>query len=186
VAAKHYLINSTNQISPKVLKKLTGKKGKTGNTGAPGVAGLSGAAGKEGPGGKNGTNGERGPSTAFNVNLGADVLNFPAKENEVLTVATLNLPAGNFSVVGKVDANNNATTIKLVECELLLGSTVIDPGNYGLRMGKDGEVDRLLVVLSGTGSLSSPGTATVVCKTDSVLGNYLNRAITATQVGSLG
>ena len=30
VAANHYLVNSTKQISPKVLKKLTGKTGKAG------------------------------------------------------------------------------------------------------------------------------------------------------------
>jgi len=43
LAAKHYLINSTKQISPKVLKKL---KGRTGRTGATGKAGLTG---REGP-----------------------------------------------------------------------------------------------------------------------------------------
>ena len=34
MAANHYLITSTKQINPKVLKKLTGKTGKTGATGA--------------------------------------------------------------------------------------------------------------------------------------------------------
>jgi hypothetical protein len=51
LAAKHYLINSTKQINPKVLKKLKGNTGKTGKTGATGVAG---AVGKEGPAGKQG------------------------------------------------------------------------------------------------------------------------------------
>jgi hypothetical protein len=46
LAATHYLINSTKQINPKVLKKLKGNVGKTG---------------KEGPAGKNGTNGATGP-----------------------------------------------------------------------------------------------------------------------------
>ena len=45
LAAKHYLISSTKQISPKVLKKL---KGATGKTGPQGVPGLTGPAGKEG------------------------------------------------------------------------------------------------------------------------------------------
>jgi hypothetical protein len=54
VAAKHYLINSTSQINPKVLKKL---KGASGKTGAAGPAGLNGTPGKEGPQGKQGTNG---------------------------------------------------------------------------------------------------------------------------------
>ncbi len=42
LAANHYLINSTKQINPKVLKKLAGKAGKTGATGATGAAGKEG------------------------------------------------------------------------------------------------------------------------------------------------
>ena len=41
-AAKHYLINSTKQINPKVLKKLKGAHGKTGATGPPGQTGSAG------------------------------------------------------------------------------------------------------------------------------------------------
>jgi hypothetical protein len=56
IAAKHYLINSTNQISPKVLKKLKtpgpagpmGPKGATGATGASGATGAGGATGAPG------------------------------------------------------------------------------------------------------------------------------------------
>ena len=54
LAANHYLISSTKQIKPSVLKKLTGKKGATGATGA---AGTPGASGKEGPQGKEGVAG---------------------------------------------------------------------------------------------------------------------------------
>jgi hypothetical protein len=52
-AAKHYLITSTKQISPKVLKSL---KGASGNNGAPG------AAGPAGPGGAQGAQGAQGPA----------------------------------------------------------------------------------------------------------------------------
>src|SRR5207237_1021276 len=68
LAAKHYLINSTKQISPSVLKKLkgkTGKTGKTGNAGATGLAGTPGTGGKEGKEGKEGKQGAEGaPGTA--------------------------------------------------------------------------------------------------------------------------
>jgi hypothetical protein len=57
MAANHYLINSTKQINPKVLKKLTGK---TGATGATGAIGPQGATGKEGPTGKEGSPGKEG------------------------------------------------------------------------------------------------------------------------------
>jgi hypothetical protein len=60
VAASHYLINSTKQINPKLVKKLKGAKGPTGPTGATGAAGAPGTAGKEGPGGKEGPPGKEG------------------------------------------------------------------------------------------------------------------------------
>ena len=37
LAARHYLINSTKQINPRVLNKLKGKTGKTGKTGRGGT-----------------------------------------------------------------------------------------------------------------------------------------------------
>src|ERR1700677_393664 len=51
VAAKHYLISSTKQIKPSVLKSLRGKTGKTGPQGLAGAPGSPGLTGKEGPAG---------------------------------------------------------------------------------------------------------------------------------------
>lgn len=62
-AAKHYLITSTKQINPKVLKALQGKAGPVGPAGEKGV---SGANGKDGTNGANGTNGKDGVSVAGN------------------------------------------------------------------------------------------------------------------------
>jgi hypothetical protein len=56
-AAKKYLITSTKQISPKVLKQL---QGKAGPAGAPGPAGPAGPAGPQGPAGANGKDGANG------------------------------------------------------------------------------------------------------------------------------
>jgi hypothetical protein len=56
LAAKHYLVNSTKQINPKVLKALHGKsgpQGPAGATGKEGSPGKEGKEGKEGVGGKN-------------------------------------------------------------------------------------------------------------------------------------
>src|ERR1700688_1864777 len=55
LAAKHYLISSTKQISPKVIKKLKGNTGPRGLAGATGATGAAGATGKEGQAGKEAT-----------------------------------------------------------------------------------------------------------------------------------
>jgi hypothetical protein len=57
LAATHYLINSTKQINPKVLRQLRGHTGRTGPPGPPGV----GSQGVEGPAGQRGTRGDPGP-----------------------------------------------------------------------------------------------------------------------------
>ncbi len=57
--AAKYLITSTKQISPSVLKKL---KGAAGPAGAPGAAGAQGAAGAAGANGEKGATGPTGPT----------------------------------------------------------------------------------------------------------------------------
>jgi Collagen triple helix repeat (20 copies) len=63
-AAKKYLITSTKQISPKVLKALKGAAGRAGNTGA---VGATGPAGPQGPAGAASAKGETGPAGAAGV-----------------------------------------------------------------------------------------------------------------------
>jgi hypothetical protein len=69
LAASHYLITSTKQISPKVLKALKGKAGANGANGVPGPAGTGavgpqGAAGSQGPAGLQGAEGPAGKDGA--------------------------------------------------------------------------------------------------------------------------
>jgi hypothetical protein len=59
-AAGHYLITSTKQISPRVLKQLKGANGANGANGASGAAGAAGATGPGGPQGPQGPKGETG------------------------------------------------------------------------------------------------------------------------------
>ena len=57
IAAGHYLITSTKQIHPSVIKKLkgaTGPAGARGSQGPAGTAGVAGAAGARGPSGLSG------------------------------------------------------------------------------------------------------------------------------------
>ena len=60
LAATHYLLTSTKQISPKVLAAL---KGSTGPAGPAGGSGPQGGRGPEGPAGKDGAPGSAGVST---------------------------------------------------------------------------------------------------------------------------
>ena len=59
-AATHYLINSTKQINPRVIRALQGKAGGFGTPGSSGAQGPQGPQGKEGPQGKQGTPGSEG------------------------------------------------------------------------------------------------------------------------------
>jgi len=60
IAAKKYLITSTNQISPSVLKKLKGAAGPAGPAGLTGVVGAKGATGATGVAGSPGSPGAPG------------------------------------------------------------------------------------------------------------------------------
>jgi hypothetical protein len=88
LAASHYLINSTKQINPKVLKKLKGNAGAPGAPGAAGTSGKEGAAGKEGPAGKEGKEGSAGSAVAF-----AHVTAFSAPTTPLDTANSKNVSA---------------------------------------------------------------------------------------------
>ena len=101
LAAKHYLINSTKQISPKVLKALKGKTGKTGATGKQGPAGKDGApgaTGNEGQHGAEGIKGERGPEGPRGSALAYAHVNANGTLDTANTSGSIG--AGNVKVVG--------------------------------------------------------------------------------------
>ena len=77
VAANHYLVTSTSQIKPSVLKSLhgpAGAKGAKGATGANGAGGPAGPAGGQGPQGIQGPSGAQGTSVVARIRSVAPVV----------------------------------------------------------------------------------------------------------------
>jgi hypothetical protein len=93
MAAKHYLINSTKQISPKVISALKGKAGPAGPAGAQGPVGKEGALGKEGGPGKEGP---AGSAVAYAHILGASSPGSPldAAHSKNVSAVTQPFPGG--------------------------------------------------------------------------------------------
>src|SRR5271169_5575167 len=70
LAAQHYLLHSTKQISPALLKKLRGRTGPAGPQGPQGATGPLGLHGNEGPRGTAGQKGEPGLSATSTLPSG--------------------------------------------------------------------------------------------------------------------
>lgn len=154
-----YLITSTKQISPKVMKKLKGKKGKrgvkgasgapgaqgavgpAGETGAAGAAGATGPTGSGGPPGSAGSpgatgpTGPRGPSDAI---IGFDdaggTFDFAGGATTISTVT--NVPAGKYVYSAKFNVTSPPSTggPYTVTCVLRrVGSSNFDAVGVGVR-----------------------------------------------------
>lgn len=125
LAANHYLINSTRQINPKVLKKLRGRAGSTGRPGAPGAAGTQGMAGVSGSSGAPGAAGANGTARAYGVVKSDGTI--VATKTKGLTATKIN-PGGycvtpttasgidpaNVQAIAESDATESATEASIV------------------------------------------------------------------------
>jgi Collagen triple helix repeat (20 copies) len=118
LAANHYLINSTKQISPKVLTKLKGNAGPGGPTGPAGPVGAAGAAGPSGPAGtagaagsqgKEGAAGKEGP--AGSAVAYAEIDGLTKKGASLLNVANSKNVSAATEVKGSTDAYCITTTV---------------------------------------------------------------------------
>lgn len=104
IAAHHYLITSTKQIKPSVLKSLKGRAGPKGATGATGAIGATGATGAKGLTGGEGKQGPPGPtnlSGLTEVRVQANVIEFEPGHFGAFAVAEC--PEGSHAVSGGME-----------------------------------------------------------------------------------
>jgi hypothetical protein len=161
-ATKHYLITSTKQIKPSVLKSLK-KAGPRGAKGAAGAQGAQGTQGVQGSPGINGVNGAvAGYSGTGSVAMGSQTL---------VTVLTKTLPAGSYvlSATVAVQAVQHGTQFgATVQCSLgLTGSAAVNEPWSSLYNGQNDNYTDGTISFSLAGKLTSQGTATIACTNNS-------------------
>jgi hypothetical protein len=147
-AASHYLITSSKQISPKVLKELktAGPRGTAGPAGAAGPAGPSGPAGANGTNGASGVEGKQGiQGEKGNASLAAQTWNktiatagASASAPKTVVLATV----GPFTITGHcyIGGVLNEKTIAETDIETSeLGSVFAETGGTEETLEKTGE-----------------------------------------------
>ncbi|HEX8156352.1 MAG TPA: hypothetical protein VF526_03100 [Solirubrobacteraceae bacterium] len=150
--------------------------GPKGAAGANGVAGAKGDPGAQGPAGANGASAGFSASTAGTLAFAAGTV----------TVQSLPLPAGKYVIESHAMAHNSAAGDVSITCSLKAGGTTIDSlGTAGSDVPPAPPVADASINLNGAAALPAGGTATLECTTAPATGNYLQRNITAVQVGTL-
>jgi hypothetical protein len=179
LAASHYLIKSTSQISPKVLKKLKG------NTGPAGPRGKEGAPGKEGASGQNGGEGKQGPQGPSNGYEASKEATGVLGSTQTV-VGSLAVPAGSYEVSAKLFVTDFELEREQVDCELSndvnsdADRTVVSVEPFGGTKYHG----RTVVALETASTLASDGHWHVTCSSaGTVRGESL--VIDAVQVGTL-
>jgi len=169
LAANHYLINSTKQISPKVLKKLKGNAGKAGPTGPAGTVGPTGKeglGGKEGASGKEGKEGARGPSDVWQAGDGS------ASSKPPLSVS---VPAGSYLVQAKTVVGGGEVDSR---CELSGGSA----SDFSFGATETSGINQMTITNLETTVLGAPGPIKLECLGGAT---FFYAKLTATQVGTI-
>jgi Collagen triple helix repeat (20 copies) len=198
-AASHYLISSTKQVSPKVLKKLrgkTGKRGPAGSTGAEGAAGKTGATGSTGATGATGVTGNQGvPGEEGPEGAEGPIGPSAAYEEKSLTSSNLFTKAKTISVV--VPAGSYDITAKAQE----QNPEVINTGTVTCELKPEGEaaLDSMVSALAAKGEATAvlhsgfekgSGTATILFTCSETAGSskevlLIHPTLSAIKVGAL-
>ena len=136
-----------------------GPAGVKGDTGAAGADGEAGPRGPEGQPGSPGSTGSRGPSNGYYFETNSDK---PFVNGE--TLGTLELPAGNYIVMGKLWLDNqDSTSGRAIRCYMKTASTEIDRGKSGLAVNGGRAADEQVMTLIGGTELSTAGEVALSC-----------------------
>lgn len=158
LAASQYLINSTKQISPAVLKKLEGRVGPRGATGPPGIAGANGATGQRGEQAEDGT-----------IGYSASGFGPTYLDSTPRVVLEKTLPAGHYIVSGNVAIQARGEkpgTIDL-HCSLSDEASSLDDANSEGPLGAiTPPYYQVLVNLTLNAALNTYSSSEVVIKCD--------------------
>ncbi len=170
LAAKRYLLNSTKQINPKVLKKLKGKEGHSGKEGPAGPGGKEGPQGAQGPAGATGA---IGPSDVYQISSNAS--------GTTTKTLKLEVPAGDYAIVAKALGYNPTSKVAETEC-------LINPSEGVANTSAQTLQPSAVTTYSNpaTDQFSVPSTITYACYENETGVQYYNMIIVATKVGAIG
>jgi hypothetical protein len=188
LAAGHYLITSTKQISPKVLKSLRGKSGPRGRTGAAGPAGRTGRAGTNGTDGTDGTDGT-GPAIEVTDTTGVHTSSTDDAASHA--VATLPIPAaGAYTATAKVTVQQESGSLDASMCSLIATTTgqsgAVEDDAFAAFNYNDG-VNIQTLPLEVSDTFSGPGQIVLFCSQDGsgALFSWDDAVVIATRVTSV-
>jgi hypothetical protein len=123
LAASHYVINSTKQINPKILKALKGRTGPHGAIGAAGAKGAAGSRGSSGATGSQGPTGGTGPSGISGYEVVEGPIGAGSGSGINLATSTAKCPAGKHVLGGGFHTLSGANATAYVAHDGPVGST---------------------------------------------------------------